>query len=267
MKGDPNRRRILIVGKERSARDTMRILLGSTGCECMVASNVQQALATIEQKDFDAVVLDPKSSSSPAAEVISKICEVAPNLLERVVVITDEDSDPETKNLVERYSLPYVQRKFLLQQLCAHLESLFRPEAVFQNVTQLARPIFDSFRNPLTAGVRASYVRSRQLLYASGSIRVDLWIEPQADSSRIALAGQLLDSARPDRRFDSVPVALRDRKGPVAHATTNEFGEFHFDFDSEPTTISVEIRIAETQCITVPLPALGKGRQKAAGYS
>src|SRR5229473_6888699 len=93
------RQRVLIVREEPLARDDMRILLGSAGCECTVASNVQQTLATMEQKNFDAVVLDPQSSSSQAADVISKINEFYPNLLKRLVIITDEDGDSEIKDL------------------------------------------------------------------------------------------------------------------------------------------------------------------------
>lgn len=266
MSADHERRRILIVGDEPTARDEMRILLGSTGCECTVASNVQHALATMEQRKFDAVVLDPQSFSSPTAEVISRINEYHPNLLKRVVLITEEGRDSEIRDLAERYSLPQVQRKFLLQQLWASLESLFRPEAVFQNVTHVARLISDSFRDPLPAGMRGLQDRSRRLLYGSGSLRVDLMLEPETSSNRIALAGQILDSAKPDRTFDRVPVMLRGWKGPVAQATAEEFGEFHLDFNFE-ARVSLEIRIAESHCIRVPLPALERARRKAAGYS
>src|SRR5258708_29330557 len=92
------RQRILIVGEEPLARDDMRILLGSAGCECTVASNVQETLSAMEQKNFDAVVLDPQSSSSQAAEVISRINHFHPNLLRRVLLITDEESDSESKD-------------------------------------------------------------------------------------------------------------------------------------------------------------------------
>src|SRR5260370_16948613 len=123
----------------------MRILLGSAGFECTVASNVQETLARMEQIKFDAVVLDPQSSSSQAAEVISRINEFHPSLLRRAVIITDEDSNSEIKDLAERYSIPHVQRKFLLQRLWGNLEALFRPEPLFQNFTPLTRPISDTF--------------------------------------------------------------------------------------------------------------------------
>jgi hypothetical protein len=59
---------------------------------------------------------------------------------------------------------------------------------------------------------------------------------------------------------------LRGWKGPVAQATAEEFGEFHLDFNFE-ARVSLEIRIAESHCIRVPLPALERARRKAAGYS
>ena len=251
------RARILIVGEEPSARDAVRILLGSAGCDCIVVSNAQQALATLEQKDFDAVVLDPQSSSSLAGEVTSRISEIHPNLLARIVVITDKDSDSETRDVVERYSLSHVQRQFL------DLKSLLRPEAVSQQVTHVAQLIFDSSRDPLQAGVRSSLVRSRRLLCASGSLRVDLWIEPQAGSDRMAVMGQILDAAKPDRRFDSVPVALQGWKGAVACATTNEFGEFHLDFKFEPS-VTLEIKIHQNYLLTVSLPGLEGATQRKA---
>jgi DNA-binding NtrC family response regulator len=260
------RQRILIVGQEPLARDDMRILLGSAGCECTVASNVQETLSVMEQKSFDAVVLDPQSSSSQAEEVISRINRFHPNLLGRVVIITDEDRDSETGHLAERYSIPCVQRRFLLQQLWGSLEALFRPEALSPDGTRVARLISDSFRDPLPAGVRGLHDRSRRLLYAAGSLRVDLLIEPEAGSSRLALAGQVLDSAKPDRKFDGVPVTLQGWKGATAQATTEEFGEFHLDFNFE-SNVSLQIRIAETNCITVPLPVLERARRSAAGYS
>ena len=260
------RQRILIVGEKPLARNDMRILLGSAGFECTVATNIEQTLAVMAQKKFDAVVLDPQSSSSQAAEVISKINEFHPNLLDHVVIITDEDRDSETKHLAERYSIPCVQRKFLLQQLWGSLEALFRPEAVFQDVTHVARLISDSFRDPLQAGMRGLNDPIRRLLYAAGSLRVDLLIEPEAGSSRLTLAGQILDSAKPDRRFGGVPVTVRGWNGLVAQATAEEFGEFHLGFNFE-SNVRLEIRIAETNCITVPLPVLERARRSPAGYS
>src|SRR5258708_23133374 len=202
------RRRILIVGAEPLARDDMRILLGSAGFECTVASNVQETLATMEQKKFDAVVLDPRSSSSQAAEVISRINKFHPNLLRHAVIITDEHSDSEIKDLAERYSIPHVQRKFLLQQLWGSLEALFVHDVLKHGLRTVARLISDSFRDPLPVGVRGLQDRSRRLLYAAGTLGVDLLIELEAGTNRLALTGHFLVSAKPERKLNGLPVTL-----------------------------------------------------------
>ena len=256
------RKKILIVEEEPSARDEMRILLGSSGCDCIVASNFQQPLATMDLRQFDAIVLDSQSSGSRVTEVISRINEFHPDLLRRVLLITEEGRDSVIGDLAERYSLPRVQRKFLLQQLWGYLESLFRREALFKNIVQGARLISDSFRDPLPAGVRALQDPNRRLLYASGSLRVELLIEPEDRSNRIALAGQILDSAKPDRRFERIPVTLQGWKGPVARTTAGEFGEFYLNFNFQ-SIVTVEIGIAETQGITIPLPPLEWPRRNA----
>jgi hypothetical protein len=95
---------------------------------------------------------------------------------------------------------------------------------------------------------------------------VDLLIEVEAGSNRLALVGQILDSARPDRRFDGVPVTLQGWKGSVAQTTGEEFGEFHLDFDFE-SNVSLKIGISETNCITIPLPVLERARRSLAGSS
>jgi len=246
---------ILIVGEDPSARNDMRVLLGSSGCDCTFASTIQQVLAAMDQREFDAVVLDGQSSASLIAEVISRINESQPNVFRRVVLITEEGGDPLIAALTEFYALPCIRRKLLLQQLWCNLQSLFRREAVLKYSAQVARLISDSIRDPLPVGVRSLEHRNRTLLYASGNLRMDLHVEVKGGSNRIGLTGQILDSAKPSRTFEGIPVRVQGWKGPLAHATAGEFGEFHVDFNFEPS-VSLEVGIAETQGITIPLPPL-----------
>ena len=84
---------------------------------------------------------------------------------------------------------------------------------------------------------------------------VDFWLEPQTDSNSLALVGQIVDSSRPDCQFGSIPVVLHGRKGPIALATTNKFGEFHFNFDFEPS-VTLEIEVRGNHWVSVALPGL-----------
>ena len=74
-----------------------------------------------------------------------------------------------------------------------------------------AQLLFDSLSAPLQAGVRSSTADARQLLYGSGDHRIDLRFEPQVDSDKISLVGQLLNSADPARAMDAVPVDRIER--------------------------------------------------------
>ena len=94
----------------------------------------------------------------------------------------------------------------------------------------------------------------------------DLWIEPKTDSRRTALVGQLVDSTKPDQRLDRIPVVLHGQKGPIALATTNEFGEFYLDFDFEPSLI-LEIETSRYQWVSVALPSLVQAASGASAGS
>jgi hypothetical protein len=83
-------------------------------------------------------------------------------------------------------------------------------------------------------------------------------LERQPDSNRLAIAGQVLDSAKPDRRLANVPVVLQSSKGPVKFASTNEFGELHLELGFEPS-LALEIRISETHWVSVALPDFRRG--------
>lgn len=249
-------RKVLIISEELSARDTIRVLLGSMGCQCVVASGVQQALAVLEQENPDAAIVDPRVSGFSAVPIMSGLDKIYAMLGGRVVVLTGQEREQELKELLERYSLPRVPRDRLLQELWGNLESLFRPKEVLRRIMNGAHLVFDSFLQPVPAGVRGlSQPSARQLVYQSGSLMADLRLEPQTDSNNLGLAGQIVDSNRPDRQFDSIPVVLHGRKGPIALATTNKFGEFYFKLDFEPS-VTLEIEVGGNQWVSVALPSL-----------
>jgi hypothetical protein len=95
--------------------------------------------------------------------------------------------------------------------------------------TQLASLLFDSFRGPVLAGVRSSGNASQQLLYGLDDYRIDVRIEPQMDSEKVVLIGQVLNSADPDERLASMPVSLLKGQKLLAESVTSEFGEFQIE--------------------------------------
>jgi hypothetical protein len=113
---------------------------------------------------------------------------------------------------------------------------------------------FDSLANPLPAGIRSGGTSARQLLYRNGNYSVDLRVELQADSGRIAMVGQVLNSDDPGRGIADIPVSLQSSDGKWQGVTTNPMGEFHFDCPhSEKLELSFGVNAKRTLVISIPL--------------
>lgn len=126
-----------------------------------------------------------------------------------------------------------------------------RPEPI------LARLIFDTFAQPQMAGVRsAGTLTARQVLYEAGGIAVDLRLESRPGSDQVSAVGQVQDrSARAFLR-PHLPVALVGPQGDtLMQVTTNEFGEFQFEFGRQGVA-RVAIEVDANRTIVIPLSDL-----------
>ncbi len=108
--------------------------------------------------------------------------------------------------------------------------SLQQPEKVHILPRILARLVYDSFLEPLPAGIRSQQRLSRQALYEAGDFRLDIRLEQERDSSRVSLVGQIENRKDPSRKVGSVPVLLASGREVVAKTISNQFGEFQFTY-------------------------------------
>jgi hypothetical protein len=104
-----------------------------------------------------------------------------------------------------------------------------------------AQLVFDSFRQPVLAGVRSGALGSRCLLYQAGSVLIDLNLDLMAGTGHIALQGQVLDSKTKDKGIEEIPVMLQSGQEMIAHTETNEFGEFELECDARK---SLQVSVA-----------------------
>jgi len=126
MTSGPQDRKVLLVEGEAAASDLLRVLVNKLGCRGELVTNGQQALAMVNRRDYDAVLLDLRSSTLPPEDVVSGIHEIRPSLIGRVLVITGEVDDRETLDLVERYFLLQIRRSRLINDLVGRLRALLR---------------------------------------------------------------------------------------------------------------------------------------------
>lgn len=132
----------------------------------------------------------------------------------------------------------------------AHLEfAALRPEDI-QAVT--ATLTFDTFAQPLLAGVRSMTATPRQVLYEAEGLIVDLRFD-QHRSKEIHLTGQVLDKRLPRISSAEAVVTLWTNKGlPLAEVCTNAFGEFHFEF-REQARLRLSIQASGRPIVRIPL--------------
>lgn len=124
-----------------------------------------------------------------------------------------------------RYEVP----DYVVRNLRA-LYSLRRPEEVRLLPRTIARLVFDSFREPLVAGVRSQQSVAHQLMYVAGPYCVDLRLEREPGSKHVRMVGQIAKQEREARGVSEVPVFLLARDLVVNKTATNKFGEFAMEY-------------------------------------
>jgi hypothetical protein len=118
---------------------------------------------------------------------------------------------------------------------------------------ELASLLFDSSLQPIAAGVRGSSAVVRQLLYRSGSVCIDMRMQPKPGSDSLVLMGQLLDSAKPDHGISGIPVSLLSAGDTVSRGRTNDVGEFDFGITALDH-LQLVFGIGDSKTIIVPVP-------------
>jgi hypothetical protein len=123
----------------------------------------------------------------------------------------------------------------------------------------LPRLIFDSIRQPLPAGVRASNSVTRHVLYRAGDFFIDLRIDREHGAPRVSIVGQVAprEAAGATKPHEPVSVLLIDRRAVVARPPVNAFGEFHFDYEAH-AKMRLRILFGEHKGLDVPLERLLK---------
>lgn len=143
-------------------------------------------------------------------------CQATATLLKKTVTVAGDEAHYEVPDYVVH---------------CAKAISVLQfPETVHILSGTRSRMVFDSFREPLPAGVRSQQRISRQTLYEAGDYSLDLRQENERGSRQVTLVGQIANRKQPGLPVVDVPVYLLSGKSVVARAVSNEFGEFQMAY-------------------------------------
>lgn len=95
--------------------------------------------------------------------------------------------------------------------------------------TLVGRLIFDSFREPLAAGLRSQDRETRHALWEAGAYCVDVRLDHQRAADTLTLVGQIVDRDHPGATMADVHVVLKNAEKMIAAAPCNPFGEFQLE--------------------------------------
>ena len=155
-----------------------------------------------------------------------------------------------TAKLVEQLvSAARADAKYQVPESTLHLAraiyALQRPEKVQLLPRVLAHLVFDSFREPALAGVRGQQRITRQAMYEAGDYCVDLRMEQERGVSTVALVGQIVNRALPEQNIADIPILLMAGKEVLGRARSNQFGEFHLEYEpQQPLSLHVPVERA-----------------------
>jgi hypothetical protein len=153
-------------------------------------------------------------------------------------------ADQATRSGPPEFVLDRMKERFALQ----------RPKKLREKIAAQAALVFDSFRQPMLAGMRASSgVPARQLLYKAGRYTIKLQVEPGAGEDRMSIVGQILDDKDPSGGMRDIAVlALRGSK-TLDRTVTNPLGEFHLEPDATGK-LQLSVDVPEIGTFTVEPP-------------
>ena len=247
--------RVLIICERAAERDTIRVLVGTMGCQWVLASGIQEALTLLGRERTSAALLELPGAISDPSKLEQGVREILVRFPGRVIVLTDGTPGLLTNELISKYSIPAVQRDRLAVDLWPRLESMVYPQLGSRRITRVARLVLDTFLQPLPAGIRDLQTDTRQLVYEAPALTADISFERSPNSPRITLLGQALRTKEPQLPMNGVSVVLNSRNGPINLKMTNEVGEFSFEFQNE-RSVSLEIEISPNEWVLLITPPL-----------
>jgi len=247
--------RVLIICDRAAERDTIRVLVGTMGCQWVLASGIEEALVLLGRERTSATLLELPGAISDPAKLEEGVRELLVRFPGRVIVLTDETPGPLIRELITKYSIPFVQRDRLAADLWPSLESMVYPQLQTRRVAKVARLVLDTFLQPLPAGIRYVQPNTRQLVYEAPALTADIAFERPPNSPRTTMIGQVMRTKDPHMPLNGVTVVLKDRKGPLDVKMTNEAGEFSFEFQDQ-SSLSLEIEVSPNDWVLLISPPL-----------
>ena len=194
--------------------------------------------------DFVRGINEPEISKDIKAHLAADCskCKTALDAWSRVQRLASaEDTYAPPENLVRLVKLGFASKP-------AH-----QPHAWTPADWTLANLVFNSFTQPLPAGVRSAALSAWQVVYEAEGLTVDLRFGHRAQSKTVHLVGQVFDK-RAVRLWqsDATIEVSTEQDYVIATTTVNAMGEFHIEFKPQDH-LWLSVRAADRNTVRIPL--------------
>jgi two-component system NtrC family sensor kinase len=110
-------RRVLVADDEGAVREALQIFLRSLGHHVDVASSGLEAIARLESRRYDAILLDLRMPDMAGGAVYDKLLQTDPQHAARIVFVTGDAFSDSARALIERSGRPYISKPFALEDV------------------------------------------------------------------------------------------------------------------------------------------------------
>ena len=115
---------VLVVDDEAALRRTLRASLVTSGFAVEEAGNGPEAIAAIQRRSFDLVLLDVNMPGMSGVEVCRQIRAVAPRT--GIVMVTVRDAEEDKIRALDAGADDYVTKPFRFRELIARVRAVLR---------------------------------------------------------------------------------------------------------------------------------------------
>jgi DNA-binding response OmpR family regulator len=109
--------RILVLDDEPIILELCVEFLSSEGYNVDTVSNGKEAISLLQENDYDVVISDMKMPSLNGAEFYKLVNEIYPKVAKRIIFVTGDMLNIETKAFLESTNNPYLIKPFKLNEL------------------------------------------------------------------------------------------------------------------------------------------------------
>ena len=121
-------KRVLVVDDEPLFSDPLSRVLSRMGHIVEVAKEGEEAWRTIQRKPHECIILDLQMPGTDGKALFQRLQALNPRLAGKVIFVTGDTLNDETRNFVESTGNPWLGKPFALEELEQHIQACLAQE-------------------------------------------------------------------------------------------------------------------------------------------